>query len=106
MTVKLMKDQDLAGKRVLIRQDLNVPLEDGRITSAVRIDASIPTIQAALAAQKTAPAAAPPRRQRGATAPPPAGRNSNVSPVSLSTLARLNAIGKYSPVAQPLSRSL
>lgn len=50
MTVKLMKDQDLAGKRVLIRQDLNVPLENGRITSAVRIDASIPTIQAALAA--------------------------------------------------------
>ncbi len=50
MTVKLMKDQDLAGKRVLIRQDLNVPLDDGRITSAVRIDASIPTIQAALAA--------------------------------------------------------
>lgn len=49
MTVKLMKDQDLAGKRVLIRQDLNVPLEDGRITSAVRIDASIPTIKAALA---------------------------------------------------------
>ena len=50
MTVKLMKDQDLAGKRVLIRQDLNVPLEDSRITSAVRIDASIPTIKAALAA--------------------------------------------------------
>ena len=50
MTVKLMKDQDLAGKRVLIRQDLNVPLDGGRITSAVRIDASIPTIQAALAA--------------------------------------------------------
>ena len=50
MTVKLMKDQDLAGKRVLIRQDLNVPLENGRITSAVRIDASIPTLQAALAA--------------------------------------------------------
>lgn len=50
MTVKLMKDQDLAGKRVLIRQDLNVPLEDGRITSGVRIDASIPTIKAALAA--------------------------------------------------------
>lgn len=48
MTVKLMKDQDLAGKRVLIRQDLNVPLDDGKITSAVRIDASIPTIKAAL----------------------------------------------------------
>ncbi|MES2675485.1 MAG: phosphoglycerate kinase [Pseudomonadota bacterium] len=50
MTVKQMKDQNLAGKRVLIRQDLNVPLEDGRITSGVRIDASIPTIKAALAA--------------------------------------------------------
>lgn len=49
MTVKQMKDQDLAGKRVLIRQDLNVPLEDGKITSFVRIDASIPTIKAALA---------------------------------------------------------
>ncbi len=48
MTVKLMKDQDLAGKRVLIRQDLNVPLDNGRITSTVRIDASIPTIELAL----------------------------------------------------------
>lgn len=50
MTVKQMKDQNLSGKRVLIRQDLNVPLEDGKITSFVRIDASIPTIKAALAA--------------------------------------------------------
>lgn len=50
MTVKLMKDQNLTGKRVLIRQDLNVPLEGDRIASAVRIDASIPTIKAALAA--------------------------------------------------------
>lgn len=48
MTVKLMKDQDLAGKRVLIREDLNVPLDSGRITSTVRIDAAIPTIKAAL----------------------------------------------------------
>jgi len=48
MNVKLMKDQDLAGKRVLIRQDLNVPLEDGKITSSVRIQASVPTIKAAL----------------------------------------------------------
>ncbi len=50
MTVKLMKDQDLAGKRVLIREDLNVPLDNGRITSSVRIDAAIPTLKAALAA--------------------------------------------------------
>ena len=48
MNVKLMSDQDLAGKRVLIRQDLNVPLEDGKITSTVRILASIPTIKKAL----------------------------------------------------------
>ncbi|WP_049723224.1 phosphoglycerate kinase [Gilvimarinus polysaccharolyticus] len=48
MNVKLMSDQDLAGKRVLIRQDLNVPLEDGKITSTVRILASIPTIKTAL----------------------------------------------------------
>lgn len=50
MSVKLMKDQDLAGKRVLIREDLNVPLDNGRITSSVRIDAAIPTLKAALAA--------------------------------------------------------
>lgn len=50
MTVKLMKDQDLAGKRVLIREDLNVPLDGGRITSTVRIDAAIPTLKAALEA--------------------------------------------------------
>ena len=48
MSVKLMKDLDLNGKRVLIRQDLNVPIQDGEITSDVRIRASLPTIKAAL----------------------------------------------------------
>lgn len=48
MTVKLMKDQDLSGKRVLIREDLNVPLDAGRITSTVRIDAAIPSLKLAL----------------------------------------------------------
>ena len=48
MSVKLMKDLDLAGQRVLIRQDLNVPLQDGEITSDVRIQASLPTIKAAV----------------------------------------------------------
>ncbi len=48
MSVKLMSEQDLQGKRVLIRQDLNVPLDNGRITSTVRIDASVPTIREAL----------------------------------------------------------
>jgi len=50
MSVKLMKDQDLKGKRVLIRQDLNVPIMDGKITSDVRITSSLPTIKLALAA--------------------------------------------------------
>ncbi|ABD79737.1 phosphoglycerate kinase [Saccharophagus degradans] len=48
MAVIQMKDLDLKGKRVLIRQDLNVPLQDGEITSDVRIQASLPTIKAAV----------------------------------------------------------
>ncbi|MGH8216498.1 MAG: phosphoglycerate kinase [Rhodanobacteraceae bacterium] len=42
-----MSDIDLKGKRVLIREDLNVPIEDGRITSALRLDAALPTLRAA-----------------------------------------------------------
>ena len=50
MSVIKMTDLDLAGKRVLIRQDLNVPVKDGKVTSDTRIRASLPTIQAARAA--------------------------------------------------------
>ena len=45
MSVIKMTDLDLAGKRVLIRQDLNVPIKDGKVTSAKRIEASMPTIE-------------------------------------------------------------
>ncbi len=47
MTVIRMSDLDLRGKRVLIREDLNVPIENGRITSTQRLDAALPTIKAA-----------------------------------------------------------
>ncbi len=48
MTILKMSELDLSGKRVLIRQDLNVPVADGRVSSDARIRASLPTLQMAL----------------------------------------------------------
>ena len=48
MTLLRMADLDLAGKRVLIREDLNVPVKDGHITSEQRITAALPTMKLAL----------------------------------------------------------
>src|SRR5690554_6563250 len=50
MNVLKMTDLDLRGKRVLIRQDLNVPVKHGQVTSDARLRASVPTIQAAMEA--------------------------------------------------------
>ena len=50
MTFKRLSDFDLAGKRVFIRADLNVPVKDGKVTSDARITASMPTIEHCLRA--------------------------------------------------------
>ncbi len=50
MPRKEMRALNLAGKRVLIREDLNVPVKNGRVTSDARIEAALPTLREALAA--------------------------------------------------------
>lgn len=50
MSIKRMQDLDLAGKRVLIREDLNVPVNQGKVTSDARLRAALPTLQQAMAA--------------------------------------------------------
>jgi phosphoglycerate kinase len=47
MAIVRMSDLALAGKRVLIREDLNVPIKDGKITAAQRLEAALPTLRAA-----------------------------------------------------------
>ncbi|WP_373097384.1 phosphoglycerate kinase, partial [Zhongshania sp.] len=50
MKVIKMSDVDLGGKRVLIREDLNVPIKDGKVSSDARLRAALPTLKLALAA--------------------------------------------------------
>lgn len=50
LNVLRMRDLDLAGKRVLIREDLNVPLKEGQVSSDARLRAALPSIRAALEA--------------------------------------------------------
>ncbi len=48
--MKQMTELDLVGKRVLIREDLNVPIKNGEVTSDARLKAAVPTIKTALSA--------------------------------------------------------
>ena len=50
MAVIKMQDLDLAGKRVLIREDLNVPISEGKVSSDARLRAALPTLKLALEA--------------------------------------------------------
>src|SRR5471032_3533312 len=46
---RTLDDLDVAGKRVLLRADLNVPMQDGRVSDATRIERLVPTIEALIA---------------------------------------------------------
>ena len=45
MTFRTLDDADLSGKRALVRVDLNVPMEAGRVTDLTRIERIVPTIR-------------------------------------------------------------
>ena len=50
MRWKTLDDMDLAGKRVLVRVDINVPVENGRVSDTTRIERIVPTVRDILAA--------------------------------------------------------
>ena len=50
MAIPLLADLDIQGKRILVREDLNVPVADGRVANGARIEAALPTIRHCMAA--------------------------------------------------------
>jgi phosphoglycerate kinase len=53
MAWKTLDDMDLNGRRVLVRVDINVPMEDGKVTDATRIERIVPTVRDVIAAGGT-----------------------------------------------------
>jgi len=43
--MRALEEVDIAGKRVVVREDFNVPMQDGRITDDTRLKAGIPTLE-------------------------------------------------------------
>ncbi|MGR3803895.1 phosphoglycerate kinase [Marinibacterium profundimaris] len=69
MAWKSLDDMELSGKRVLTRVDLNVPMDDGRVTDATRIDRIVPTLKDIVAAGGTPVLLAHFGRPKGAVVP-------------------------------------
>merc|ERR1711969_137627 len=69
MAWKTLDDMELSGKRVLTRVDLNVPMDDGRVTDATRIDRIVPTLKDIVAAGGTPVLLAHFGRPKGAVVP-------------------------------------